>query len=351
MSKKLPSRPNLLFLKREAKQLLAALAAGDPAAARTFLEHHPAARDLTAAQVHAAGFRLADAQLALARKGGFASWPKLARHVEQLRSLEGSWQFESLEVAGDPLPGSMLGSSRILIDGDRFRTESPEADYDGEFTIDVENEPHTIDIEFVAGPEAGNWSYGIYRLDGEQLTICLGLTGSPRPTMFATRAGTGHALEVLRRSSAARPEGVTGGARLAPAAPGANPAPAVAWQPGPLTDEHRRLDGEWCAVQLELDGMVMPAAFVKGGKRTGNGTHTLVRFGGQVMVDAETRIDATKTPIAIDYRLQDGSVQLGILEWTDRGVRLCFARPGLPRPTEFTSAKGSGRTLSAWQRC
>ena len=79
------------------------------------------------------------------------------------------------------MPPVAIGGSRVLIDGDRFRTESPEANYDGEFTIDVGTEPGRIDIEFIEGPEAGNWSRGIYELDGDQLTICLGFPGVERP--------------------------------------------------------------------------------------------------------------------------------------------------------------------------
>ena len=346
MDKKLPSRPNLLFLKRSAKELLAALAAGESAAARTFVDYLPAARGMTAEMARNAGFRLADAQSALARSTGFASWPGLARHVEQLRALEGRWEFASLEIAGDTIPATMLGSSRILIDGDRFRTEAPGATYEGEFSIDVEAEPHRIDIEFVAGPEAGRWSYGLYRLEGDQLTICLGLAGMTRPAAFATMPGSGHALETLRRSSSARPPCVTGGDRSEVLAP----ASLEPWQTQAPTKEHQRLEGEWRTVHLERDGMVMPAAFVTSGRRTGHGTRTVVRFGGQVMIDAETKIDATVCPIAIDYRLRDGNVQLGILEWTNDGVRFCFAMLGCARPVHFAAPAGSGCTLTAWRR-
>ena len=58
MSRNLPARPNLEFLKKEAKSLLDVLLQRDGAA------------------------QLADAQHALARDYGFASWPKLKAHVE-----------------------------------------------------------------------------------------------------------------------------------------------------------------------------------------------------------------------------------------------------------------------------
>ena len=89
MGKRLPARPHLDHLRRQAKDLLAALRDGDPVAAGTFREHLPAARAMTDDQVRRAGYRLADAQAAVARQTGFAGWPHLARHVEALRGWRG----------------------------------------------------------------------------------------------------------------------------------------------------------------------------------------------------------------------------------------------------------------------
>ena len=101
MTKKLPARPNLEHLRSQAKTLLAHMRDGDDAAARIFSKHLPEAEGLTPTQVRAAGFRLADAQAAVAQKNGFAEWPGLARYVERLRSLEGTWAFRTLEVDGE----------------------------------------------------------------------------------------------------------------------------------------------------------------------------------------------------------------------------------------------------------
>jgi len=61
MPQPLPARPNLEWLKKLAKDRLAALRADNPAA------------------------KLSEAQLAVAREYGFASWRKLKAHVEQVR--------------------------------------------------------------------------------------------------------------------------------------------------------------------------------------------------------------------------------------------------------------------------
>lgn len=65
-----PVRPNLDQLRHQAKELLSDLRRGDPAALAEMREHHPEA-------TAAAELKLADAQFALARSYGIASWPRL----------------------------------------------------------------------------------------------------------------------------------------------------------------------------------------------------------------------------------------------------------------------------------
>lgn len=352
MAKKLPARPNLDHLRHQAKALLARLKQSDASAAKAFIEHLPEAARMKPAAVRAAGFRLADAQSVVARQSGFASWPALSRHVSDLRALEGEWHFATLEIDGTAIPGAVLAASRLLIDGDRFRSESPEAIYDGVFTIDVEAVPPRIDIEFVEGPEAGNWSYGLYELDGDRLILCLGLAGATRPAAFATSPGSGHALERLRRASTARPAGVTGGTP---------PPPGPAVKPErvdpatfdiPMTPLLRRLEGVWVPMELAMDGKPMPDQWLSYGSRTAAGNEVKVVFGGQTMVHAKVRIDETATPMAIDYLnlsgRHAGTLTLGIMEWIGDEVRFLMASPGESRPPGFEAAARG--TLSRWRR-
>ena len=353
MAKRLPSRPNLEHLRSQAKDLLAALRRDDPAAIAALREHLPAARGLTDAQVLAAGYRLADAQSAIARRTGFAAWPALARHVELLRALEGSWGFVSLAVEGQRLAAEALANSRILIDGDRFRTESPEATYEGVFTIDVEPDPPTIDIDFIAGPEAGRRNLGIFRLEGDRFELCLNVRGEGRPTAFAA-TGPGWAYEVLQRTSAARPGGVDGGTAPAASGPGALGGPRLAdadfeYRPSAA---FMRLEGEWAPVRLVRDGQALPAMMLKVGKREGVRNEVKVTFGGQVIVHALVHLDEGTTPVAVAYRniggAAKGSDQLGIMEWRGEEAWFCMASPGQPRPTTFDP--GPSRTLSVWKK-
>lgn len=355
MANQLPARPNLDHLRGQAKTLLAALNAGDTKAARAFIAHLPAARGLTPAKARAAGFRLADAQSVIARQAGFEKWPTLARHVEHLRGLEGEWRFAGLQVDGTDVPAAAITQSRLLIDGDRFRMESPGANYDGTFSIDVTLEPMRIDIAFVEGPEAGQSSHGIYELAGDQLTICLGLVGASRPVGFSTRPGSGHALERLRRASADRPARVTGGSRPAAGPPAAASKPADAGSfDVEMTPLLRRLEGTWSAVRLMTNGEEMRADWLAFGSRTAAGNEVTVTFGGQVMVHAKVRIIDRAAPVAIDYLhlngAHKGQVGLGIMDWVGDDARFLMAQPGRPRPNDFADASNEGHTLSQWRR-
>jgi uncharacterized protein (TIGR03067 family) len=348
MSKRLPARPNLEHLRTQAKALLTGLREGDAQAARTLAEYLPEAAKLSPVEI-----RLADAQAAIARKTGFAAWPFLARHVDRLRGMEGTWAFRSLEIDGQAVPSSMLSHSRLLLDGDRFRTESPEATYEGIFTIDVEKEPHRIDIDFIEGPEAGNRCEGLFQLDGGQLTFCLGLAGSSRPEHFATSPGSGHALEVLVRADSARPSGVDGGT-----APAAVPKPAPLANPeafeAVLTPTMEKLQGVWEPLELITSGKPLQASYLPFGSRTNSGEETKVVFGGQTMVHAKVRFNETTIPCEVDYLnlvgKGKGSMTRGLFRWDGEEAVFCMGAPGAPRPSDFSCDAGSGRTYSRWKR-
>ena len=72
MSSTLPPRPHADHLRRQARELLRALQAHDPAALARAAPYRPGPQP-----------RLAAAQLVVAREYGFASWPQLMLEVER----------------------------------------------------------------------------------------------------------------------------------------------------------------------------------------------------------------------------------------------------------------------------
>ena len=71
----LPNDPSLEYLKKQAKRLCAAVRAAQPQALQTVREFHPRGDAALVA------FKLADAQLTIARGYDFPSWPRLVEHL------------------------------------------------------------------------------------------------------------------------------------------------------------------------------------------------------------------------------------------------------------------------------
>jgi ankyrin repeat protein len=85
-AEKLPDPANLDLLRKRSKRLLREARGGDAAALARCRSASPRFSSLSDEQL-ARELRLADAQHAVARLHGFASWPKLVRHVEDLQPL------------------------------------------------------------------------------------------------------------------------------------------------------------------------------------------------------------------------------------------------------------------------
>lgn len=49
------------------------------------------------------------------------------------------------------------------------------------------------------GPFKGKTTLGIYKLEGNQFTVCFAPPGKERPTEFSTTSGTGQFIHVWKR--------------------------------------------------------------------------------------------------------------------------------------------------------
>ena len=69
------------------------------------------------------------------------------------------------------------------------------------FTIDATTTPKVIDFDMTGNPDLNTVLEGIYKLDGDRLTICLHITKDKkeRPTDFTTFEGSNRIVVQLRR--------------------------------------------------------------------------------------------------------------------------------------------------------
>jgi uncharacterized protein (TIGR03067 family) len=114
-----------------------------------------------------------------------------------LAPLQGSWKVESAKHGGEEMPADMRGKIVLEFKGNKViaheegRPEDP-----ADFSIDSSKSPKIITVK----PQKNNSKemVGIYKLDGESLTICMS-EGGDRPTTFDSPQGSKIMLIVLKR--------------------------------------------------------------------------------------------------------------------------------------------------------
>lgn len=102
----LPQDPDLDQLRKQARDLQRAVRGGDPASLALVGEFHPEPAD---------AFRLADAQLVIARRYGFGSWARLRRHVEVIAAR--SWRPEEPAPVEESIGDRFLRSACLTYSG------------------------------------------------------------------------------------------------------------------------------------------------------------------------------------------------------------------------------------------
>ena len=124
--------------------------------------------------------------------------PDAAKH--ELDKLQGKWVMAELEVNGEKVPAEKFQASRLEIKGDRYIVNSGRSTHEASLKLDPTKTPKTMDMTFLDGDNMGDTAEGIYKLEGDTLTICRPrLPPQERPTEFVTKPGTDRFIVVWKR--------------------------------------------------------------------------------------------------------------------------------------------------------
>jgi uncharacterized protein (TIGR03067 family) len=121
---------------------------------------------------------------------------------KELDLLQGDWKVESAQESTGK-NGSEDDIKALLV---RFKGDNMKITLRGELVaehkikIDAAKSPKSIDLTPPEGPDKGKTEPGIYKIEGDRLTLCVNDAGKDRPAAFATKDGTKISLFVLKRA-------------------------------------------------------------------------------------------------------------------------------------------------------
>ncbi len=117
---------------------------------------------------------------------------------------------------------------------------------------------------------------------------------------------------------------------------------------GSGAEELKKLQGAWSVVTLEANGEKVPEEDAKKMKLTVKDNKWVMERGDGT-IQGTIKLDPSKNPKQFDAALEDsGDTALGIYEFKEGTLRMCWTNPGGERPTSFKNEEG--KTVATYKK-
>ena len=126
----------------------------------------------------------------------------------ELARQRGTWRTATSIYDGQEGPAEIVRSITRTVEKDHVVWKRDGKSFAGtRIVLDPSRDPKTIDVVPDGGPNRDERVLGIYKLEGDRLSICMAAPGKPRPAEFKADKGSGCTLRTFgaRNSFAATP--------------------------------------------------------------------------------------------------------------------------------------------------
>lgn len=109
--------------------------------------------------------------------------------------LQGAWKIVKAIKDGEAIPAAELETQELLVKGNQMTFKAPQGNEVVTFMLDPSAKPQTIDF---TAPKKQSIP-GIYKLEGDTLTLCFRPESKHRPKEFESKKKSDVRLMVLER--------------------------------------------------------------------------------------------------------------------------------------------------------
>jgi uncharacterized protein (TIGR03067 family) len=130
-----------------------------------------------------------------------ADAPKKEEAAKELEKFQGTWTLVAVEANGQKASEEDLkkGEVTLVVKDDKFTLKTAQGNFEGSLKLDPAKKPKAYDAKGTDPGGKTQESVGIYKFDGDKLTVCFALLGKERPTEFKAEAGSDAIMEVFKR--------------------------------------------------------------------------------------------------------------------------------------------------------
>jgi uncharacterized protein (TIGR03067 family) len=119
---------------------------------------------------------------------------------EELKKLQGTWSYLSVDLAGKKLPDDIVSKGTLTIKGNTYTTTlAGQVTDEGILQLDPAKKPKQWDKISNKAKEAK--ILGVYELEGDTLKYCEGVAGAERPGAVQSKKMSLESASVLKRQS------------------------------------------------------------------------------------------------------------------------------------------------------
>ena len=153
-----------------------------------------------------------------------------------LGPIQGGWQLVLVFINGEELPADQVKTGELVVEDDQYRAKLGANASTSRIKVDPSRAPKEIDWTFTDGDQKGKTVKGLYKVTGDDLTICRGLTEmEARPTEFAAPLDSGLLLAIWKRSKS-----------------------FVSEKGKAIEEELKRFKATWRFIDIEAEGQKVP---------------------------------------------------------------------------------------------